>query len=1009
MFHPNCSMMLRKIILLACISGFLYACESSSNGKNFDALTEDEKRLPENALSAMQVADGVEIELFAAEPMVINPTNISIDARGRVWVCEAPNYDVAPEEADTLGNRITVLEDTDHDGKADKRTVFYQGHDLNLPLGVTVLGDKIYVTCSPHVFVFTDKDGDLVPDDKQILFTGMHRGEHSTHSMLPGPDGMIYFSLGNYTRKMNDRDDNPVIDRAGVTMFEEGNPYIGGMVLRSSSDGKNLEVLGHNFRNNYEPCIDSYGNIWQSDNDDDGNESVRINFVMYYGNYGFLDEKSRASWTTGRINLEKTVPERHWHQNDPGVVPNVLITGAGSPAGMTYYEGNLLPEVFQAVPIHAEPYYNVVRAYLPAKKGAGYTLEIEDLVKSQDKWFRPIDVATAPDGSFFIADWYDPILGGGAAADAKQGRIYRVARSAGKYVVSPTDVSTIEGAIDALKNPNPETRFAGFLALEKTGTRAVDALNELWKSGNSAHRARALWLLVKENDSGGFLRQALADDNVDIQIAAIRAVAMYKDNVVPYLLPLATDENAAVRREVAIALRYSDSQDAANLWVDLARQYNGSDRWYLEALGISADLHPDLFFETWLQNAEPDLEKKSHQDIIWRSRSAKALPLLADLIKRAEGDDSYLRYFRAFDFHDSHSKTKILSSLVGLSRDDHKEITALAFQQMDANNVELTPALRNALEGVLKDKKGTLTFLNLVEKFSLKNKQQEVLEIAMSGNDETAAVAADLLLKFKANDILNKTLHKNDSSSLLLLQSLKGKGNAEVIGLVTSVVEDLNLSFAIRKSGVQVLGSSWPGEDKLLSLVKKPNFEIELKPTAAAILFNVYRSKIQREAAEFLPKPSVKGTKVPPIKQLLASTGNRSNGQLLFERYCTTCHQVKDEGNKFGPELTMIGEKLSKEGLYRSILYPNEGVSFGYESTLVKLRDGTESMGIIASETPGEIALNLPGGTSVKYTKDKVSNAEKHETSLMPELAGAMSEQELVDLVEYLASLKKGR
>ena len=147
------------------------------------------------------------------------------------------------------------------------------------------------------------------------------------------------------------------------------------------------------------------------------------NFVMYHGNYGFLDEKSSASWTTNRINIEKTVSERHWHQSDPGVVPNVLITGAGSPAGMTYYEGEHLPEVFQFVPIHAEPYYNVVRAYLPARKGAGYTLEIEDVVKSQDKWFRPIDVATAPDGSRLlqigtIPFWWWRCRG------AKQGRIF---------------------------------------------------------------------------------------------------------------------------------------------------------------------------------------------------------------------------------------------------------------------------------------------------------------------------------------------------------------------------------------------------------------------------------------------------------------------------------------------------------------------------------------------------------------------------------------------------------
>ena len=1004
-FHSNYEAM-KKAILIVGIS-MLAACEASRNEKIFSALTEDEKRLPENALSSMQVAHRLEIELFAAEPMIINPTNISIDAKGRVWVCEAPNYDVAPDKADSLGNRITVLEDTDHDGKADKRTVFYQDPDLHLPLGVTVLGDKIYVTSSPQIVVFTDRNGDLVPDDKQILFTSMHKGEHSAHSVLPGPDGMIYFSLGNYTRAMQDEAQNPIIDKAGVRLFEKGSPYLGGMVLRSSPDGKNVEVLGHNFRNNYEPCIDSFGNIWQSDNDDDGNESSRINFVMYHGNYGFLDEKSSASWTTSRINIEKTVPERHWHQNDPGVVPNALITGAGSPAGMTYYEGDHLPDVFQFSPIHAEPYYNVVRAYLPAKKGAGYTLEIEDLVKSQDKWFRPVDVATAPDGSLFIADWYDPILGGGAAADAQQGRIYRVARSAKKYVVPPAETSTIDGAIAALKSPNPETRFAAFQYLENAGTKASEALERMWDSDNPVYRARAMWLLAKIDAKGDFLVEALKDDNVDIRIAAVRAVAQNKRDVVPYLLPLSTDENAAVRREVAIALRYSHTPEAAGLWVDVAKKYNGNDRWYLEALGIGADLHADLFFNTWLQNVEVELARKSHQDLIWRSRSSKAIPMLAELIKTTENKESYLRYFRAFDFHDTTYKTSVLASLIGLPREDQKEINALVLQQANAGDIVMTSSLKKALDEVLNEKEGTLTFVNLVEKFGLKNRKNDLLRMASSPGVETASAATELLLKFKSIDIIKPLLHKNDSASLMLLESMRGKGNSDVLNLVSAVISDKNLSPAIRKSAVQVLGSIWPGEERLLLLVKEPGFDNELKPAAGAILFNVYRRKIQHEAAEHLPRPSIKGTNLPPIKQLLASTGNVKNGQILFQRYCATCHRVKDEGVAFGPELSVIGEKLSREGLYRSILYPNEGVSFGYETSLIKLDDGTESIGIITSETPSEIILNFPGGASANYTRGSVSKIERQVTSLMPELAGALSEQDLVDLVEFLGSLKR--
>ncbi|MFM9196891.1 MAG: dehydrogenase, partial [Planctomycetia bacterium] len=111
-------------------------------------------------------------------------------------------------------------------------------------------------------------------------------------------------------------------------------PYRQGMVFRCKPDGSDFEVLGHNFRNNYEVAVDSFGTLWQSDNDDDGNKGVRINWVMEYGNYGYVDELTGAGWRAPRTNLEAEVPQQHWHLNDPGVVPNLLMTGGGSPCGL---------------------------------------------------------------------------------------------------------------------------------------------------------------------------------------------------------------------------------------------------------------------------------------------------------------------------------------------------------------------------------------------------------------------------------------------------------------------------------------------------------------------------------------------------------------------------------------------------------------------------------------------------------------------------------------------------
>lgn len=182
-------------------------------------------------------------------------------------------------------------------------------------------------------------------------------------------------------------------------MNDSGKPYRQGMVFRCRPDGSDFEVLGHNFRNNYEVAVDSFGTLWQSDNDDDGNQAVRINWVMEYGNYGYVDERTGDGWMVPRTNLEAEIPPRHWHQHDPGVVPNLLVTGGGSPTGICVYEGSLLPERFRGSLLHCDAGPSVVRAYHIDPAGAGYTARSETIIDgSADRWFRPSDVCVAPDG-----------------------------------------------------------------------------------------------------------------------------------------------------------------------------------------------------------------------------------------------------------------------------------------------------------------------------------------------------------------------------------------------------------------------------------------------------------------------------------------------------------------------------------------------------------------------------------------------------------------------------------
>ena len=985
---------------------------SFKKDKYYLSLNNSEKRDVKNVIPGLKVAEGLEVTLFASEPMMTNPTNMDIDAKGRIWICEGFNYRNALNLSNPYrpkGDRILIMEDTNGDGKADTSKVFYQGEDINAALGIAVLGNKVIVSCSPNVFVFTDENGDDKADKKEILFSGLggYQHDHAVHAFLFGPDGKLYFNFGNEgsVKEGLDKNGKPLIDDLGRRITGKDKYYKQGMVFRCNTDGSGLEILGHNFRNNYEVAIDAFGTMWQSDNDDDGNKGVRINYVMEHGNFGYTDEMTGAGWQSRRTNMEPEIPRRHWHLNDPGVVPNLLQTGAGSPTGMVVYEGDLLPEKYRNQIIHCDAGPNVVRAYPVVKDGAGYKAGIENIIdgSSGDNWFRPSDVAVAPDGSIFISDWYDPGVGGHQMEDTIRGRVYRIAPIGNKYKKTSFDFDSPKGAVEALKNPNLSVRYLAWTKLHSMQKKAEPALLEMWNSSNERYRARALWLLANIKGSGEkYVNKALTDKNDDIKITGIRLAKELNINIIPSLSKLSTDHSAQVRREVAIALYHSKDSKAPEIWNSLTNGYDGKDRWYLEALGIAADNQWDNYFEKYLKAQGEKWNTPAGHDIVWRSRSKETVAKLTKLIPSANPQDR-LRYFRAIDFQNDPGKN---NALISLLKTNQKDISLLVFKHIDVKESKNSPEIIAALPSVLVSVKNTPDYLDLIRKYELKNQSKQLVQMALSMPDSTLGKeAAEMLLKSNGIQEFKNLVNGDDKQNSIAALKVFGSSDDEIVKAeLTSIALDNKRDIDFRKLAIKKF-AGWNGEQILFKLVKEGKIPKELESVTTGVLLSAFHSYIRNELPQYLKVSTPDEKNLPSVANMINIKGNTVNGEQVLNTYCFACHQVKGKGINFGPNLSEIGSKLAKEGLYKAVMFPDEGISFGFEGYNIKLKDGTEYQGIIVSKTENEIEFKLPGGTIQKFKRSEIKSQVEMKNSLMPQFP--LSKTDLVDLVEYLNTLKK--
>jgi putative membrane-bound dehydrogenase-like protein len=926
----------------------------------------------------LYVPEGFEVELWAESPMLYNPTNMDVDARGRIWVTEAVEYRDFNNKPDARfnfknqGDRIVILEDTDQDGKADKSTVFVQDMDLKAPLGIAVIGNKIFVSASPNVIVYTDENHDDQPDKKEVFLTGFggFDHDHSLHSFLATPYGKFLFNVGNAGPHV-------VKDKTGWTLrsgslYSGGTPYnksnegnqksddgrvwVGGLALEIAPDASQLKVMAHNFRNSYEVAMDSYGNMWQNDNDDQV-IACRTSWLMEGSNAGYFSKDGTRYWQGDR-RLDQDIFTAHWHQEDPGVLKVGDKTGAGSPTGVTVYEGDAFGEKYRGMLLSCEAGRNLIFGYKTNPQGAGFGMKRMDFLSSlpvsddyyvwndnfeadKRKWFRPSDAVTGTDGAIYVADWYDAVVGGHAMNDKKgYGRIYRI-RPKGKNLKAPKlDFTTTQGLLEVLKSPAINVRATAFEKLKNTGEKIIPEVESLLKHPNPYVQARAIWLLAALGPTGLEKVQNRLLENIkkpenssEIAVTAYRALRKSGKNlreINQALLKYPT--NSALLREMAIGLRDQNYEDSKESLLQIAGKFSAKDPYLLTALGIGVDEKRELFYADFVKKlpSNPLTFSAAQSAILWELHPNASINLIK---KRAQSPT--------------------------LTANQRKEaMTTIAFMS--------SPEAAHAMLDLTKSK---------------------LADVARQ---------ADYWVSFRKTNSWENVIAWKEEEEQQLSSEQKGMIQSE-----ESLLNDTTLTADKRQQLAQKLALDTYGARLLMVDAAKGKIKPKIRQLIEPHIFNNKDMSIRSLAADYFRRP---GGKTLSLDLAMNMPSDIKKGKSIFETNCISCHKISGKGADIGPDLSLIKKKFDKKSMLDAIINPSASLAFGYEPWMISTHSGSY-YGFLMADAKQIILKDLTGKKNNIKASDVTSRVQQ-KNSLMPEPTSmGLKEKDLSDLTGYLLSL----
>jgi len=967
----------------------LTVIEQTRGGRHWiDAKTAPPKSAQQSQ-KCFQIEAGLRIELVAAEPLVMDPVAIAFDDRGRMFVVEFGDYPVGPAtEGDPPLSRIVMLEDTDGDGRMDRRHLF--ADRLTFANSLMAFKGGMLACAQTEILFLKDTDGDNRADVREVLFAGFAPAHPQMQISNPrwGPDNWVYLNYG--PGKVS------------------GNVSGKGAAQRAALPRKTprKEFRFHPQTMAFEPAsgLGQYGNT-----------------IDHFGRRFFCTNRNPIitapiSYRQLRRNPFVPIAKDQYDVGPAGGAARVYplvkmksnyLSHAGthtSACGTTAYQGDLLGAKFAGSLFVCEPIGHLVTRSIIRPTGATLTADRaepkRDFLASTDTWFRPASLANGPSGALYLADMYrlwvehPKFLPEEIAqridwrAGDDRGRIWRIVRDdtvhndktiEPRQFVRPNSTAQLVGM---LADPNGWRRqLAQRLLVERQDKSIEGEVRRLLGHENSEFaRLHALWTL----DGLGELlpsdvAHCLSDRNSAVRQHAVRLSAQFldwNDVLLRKLAPLVKDSDRAVRLEVALALGESNSPQATEMLIRIALS-DGDEPWMATALLTSVKERSGLVL-TGVVNAG----EAARTDLV--RQLATVVGTRGDLAELA----SLLETIGSSNQPGVWWQTSALSGLAeGLPRHSGRlgrtSLAALLAKppQQLASFVGPVQAIMTRIALVAIDADSVVV--------------DRVAAIELLGHqpfDQAAATFQKLLVNTQPVEV--------QQACIAAMQRQSSDGAAAMV-----IERWQTLGPSLRGPALELMLRRTTATRQMLAAMSRGAISPAVVDIDQRVRLLRHRDKEIKSLAEKVLGGAVSANRRKVAEQYKGALTMKSSAQAglaVFERTCEKCHRINGRGYEVGPDISDVRNR-SRDALLRDILDPNQKLEPRFSDYVVATHDGRIFSGLMVSETTDSVVLRQAEGKQQVIARSQIEEMRATGKSLMPEgVEKEITLQQMADLLEFL-------